>query len=97
MTEREEMLDLAEWARATAPLFSAHAAKYERMAEILEGIVSPAQGRPHPEVVAAVQEAIMRHPFWKPGLGSSGFAFGLANTAIDAYLAALSSTDGNTP
>lgn len=40
-------------------------------------------------VVAAVQEALMRHPFWKPGLGSSGFAFGLANTAIDAYEEAL--------
>jgi hypothetical protein len=43
-----------------------------------------------PAVVAAVQEALMKHPFWKPGLGSSGFAFGLANTAIDAYLAVLS-------
>jgi hypothetical protein len=42
-----------------------------------------------PEVVAAVQEALMRHPFWKPGLGSSAFAFGLANTAIDAYTKAI--------
>lgn len=42
-----------------------------------------------PEVVAAVQEALMRHPFWKPGLGSSGFAFGLANTAINAYTKAM--------
>lgn len=31
----------------------------------------------------------MRHPFWKPGLGSSGFAFGLANTAIEAYTKAM--------
>jgi hypothetical protein len=56
----------------------------------------PAQGTPDPEVVAAVQEAIMKHPFWKPGLGSSGFAFGLANTAIEAYVSALStpSTEG---
>lgn len=43
-----------------------------------------------PGVVAAVQEALMKHPFWKPGLGSSGFAFGLANTAIDAYCTAVS-------
>jgi hypothetical protein len=46
--------------------------------------------RPSAEVVAAVQEAIQKHPHWKPGLGSSAFAFGLANTAIDAYRVALS-------
>lgn len=41
MTEREERLELAEWARATAPLFSAYAGKYERIAQILESAAQP--------------------------------------------------------
>jgi hypothetical protein len=52
------------------------------------------QGRPHPEVVAAVQQAIMKHPHFE---GGSATAFGFANTAIDAYLSALSSTHHRTP
>jgi hypothetical protein len=56
---------------------------------------APAARAPNrdPAVVAAVQEALMKHPFWKPGLGSSGFAFGLANTAIDAYCTAVTRPD----
>lgn len=43
-----------------------------------------------PAVVAAVQQALMRHPFFE---GNSAIAFGFANTAIDAYRIALSSTE----
>jgi hypothetical protein len=41
VTEREERIELAEWARATAPLFSVYAGKYERIAQILEGAAQP--------------------------------------------------------
>jgi len=57
-------------------------------------IVSPVpsadrRGRPHPEVVAAVQQALMKHPHFE---GGPAMAFGFANTAIDAYRVAVSST-----
>ena len=46
----------------------------------------------NPEVAAAVQQAIMKHPHWS---GGSAFAFGLANTAIDAFTVAISSAQSN--
>jgi len=49
-----------------------------------------AQRKRDPAVVAAVQQAIMSHPHFVLGAAT---AFGLANTAIDAYTLALSSTE----
>lgn len=46
-----------------------------------------------PEVVAKVQQALMKHPHFK---GNSATAFGFANTAIDAYAVAVSSPLHNT-
>ena len=48
-----------------------------------------AQKEKDPEVVAAVQRALMDHPYFK---GSEVHAFGLANTAIGAFTSAVSST-----
>jgi hypothetical protein len=53
-----------------------------------------AQRGSNPEVVAAVQDAISKHPHFN---GSSVTAFGFANTAIDAYTLAISSTQDQTP
>lgn len=53
-----------------------------------------AQGKRDPAVVAAVQQALMKHPHFH---GNAASAFGFANTAIDAYTVAISSTDEQTP
>jgi hypothetical protein len=53
-----------------------------------------AQRGSNPEVVAAVQDAISKHPHFN---GGSVTAFGFANTAIDAYTLAISSTQDQTP
>jgi hypothetical protein len=43
MNSREELLDLSAWSRAAGDLFPAHAEKYERIAQILEGSNAAAQ------------------------------------------------------
>jgi hypothetical protein len=56
--------------------------------EVVRALRGAAQARRDPEVVAAVQQAIMKHPHFEWGACT---AFGLANTAIDAYALAVSS------
>jgi hypothetical protein len=48
--------------------------------------VTEPQSARDPEAVAAAQQAIMKHPYF---IGHAASAFGLANTAIDAYTLAL--------
>lgn len=53
-----------------------------------------AQRQRDPEVVAAVQRALMKHPHFT---GGPQTAFGFANTAIDAYTLAMTSTTRRGP
>lgn len=80
MTERDEMLDLAEWARAVPAALlsdrSPNAEKFERIAQILEGLAAaPAPGVREPQSSAEfhqqrgryfdiVREAIAAYDDW---------------------------------